>query len=187
MSHNSWTYLSPKTFLGKVFSFLAKCQSKTIKEQYEQYQVRVFDLRIRLNNKKQPTIAHGIFEYSIENLQYDLSFLNQKKASVRVLLEISSEYKDTEAQRNWFINYCKQLEEMYPNINFFGGRPAYCGIKYYKFKNENPTIKSGNASSINKNKLDDLWPWLYAKLNNKKILNQVITEDCLILDFVEIN
>lgn len=182
MSHNSWTFLKPRTFFGKLFSFIARCQSKNIQEQYEKYNVRMFDLRIKLKDNK-PIIAHGIFEYSIEDLEKDLAYLNTKDVYIRVLLEVRNSFKDTDKQRAWFINYCKQLEEMYQNIKFCGGNPTYTAIQYFKFKNSIPSIE-GNYASSNKNIVDDLWPWLYAKRHNKDIENT--DKEFIALDFVEI-
>ena len=105
MTHNSWTFMRPKTILGKVFNVMARCQSKSIQEQYELYEVRMFDLRIRLN-KGQPIIAHGLFEYenSVEQIEKDLSYLNNKDdVYVRVFLEVRNYRQDTDKQRNWFI------------------------------------------------------------------------------------
>ena len=46
-SHNSWSYLPPKHWWMWSFHFMAKCQRVDIREQYEKYGVRCFDLRVR--------------------------------------------------------------------------------------------------------------------------------------------
>ena len=63
------------------------------------------------------------------------------------------------------------------------GRPA----KLYRFKNKhNPTSISKFASSATKNKFDDLWPWLYAKIHNKESLKENRNNKYIWLDFVNI-
>lgn len=187
MTHNSWTFMRPKTFLGRIFNFMAQCQEINIQQQYEKYNVRMFDLRIRLKNGS-PIIAHGLFEYqdSINQIVSDLDFLNNKKdVYVKVQLEIRNPKQDLDIQRFWFVNYCKQLESMYQNIKFCGGNPVYnSGLIYYKFKNEIPSTKGCHASNETKNILDDLYPKLYAKKHNKESKKRNITQEFLSLDFI---
>lgn len=76
---------------------------------------------------------------------------------------------------------------MYSNIKFCGGNPTYNGgIKYFKFKYNTPTSEGCHASWATKCKLDDLWPWLYAKLHNKESRKKGTTKEYLSLDFIEI-
>lgn len=187
MTHNSWSFLRPRTFLGRIFNFMAKCQSKNIQEQYENYNVRMFDLRVRLENGH-PIICHGLFEYQYDQLENDLDYLNNKKdVYVRIFLEVRTPRQDTDKQRIWFLNYCKSLEQIYENIKFCGGGPTYSGsINYYKFKYNCPTSEGCHASWATYNKLDDLWPWLYAKLHNKESREKGTDYEFLSLDFVEI-
>jgi len=80
-SHNSWSYLTPTKWWMKVIRFTAKCQKADIKTQYEVYNVRCFDLRVRFNDYKLPIVAHGIVEYNITlaKLLKDIFWLNTKK------------------------------------------------------------------------------------------------------------
>lgn len=57
-SHNSLTYLPVKQWYLKPFKWVAKCQSKTIDEQFCDYGVRLFDIRVKFNNGE-PVVAHG--------------------------------------------------------------------------------------------------------------------------------
>ncbi len=189
MSHNSWSFLTPKTFFGKLIKFTAKCQEVNIQTQYEKYDVRMFDLRVKLDSNGKLTLLHGLVKYktSLQQLEKDLKFLNEKgDVVVRVLLDIRFEPDDTKEQREWFINYCSQLENLYQNIKFCGGNPTYCGIAYYKFKYPLPSIEDGYASEATKTKLDDLWPKRFAKKNNKKFLSRETSKEYLALDFVNI-
>ena len=73
-SHNSWSFLKPKYFLLRFLSFTCKCQSKPIYEQYEYYNVRAFDLRLRFDKYGQMIICHNLFDYDYDqdHLWYDL-------------------------------------------------------------------------------------------------------------------
>ena len=50
-SHNTMSYLTPRTLLDRIIAFTARCQSKTIYEQIEKYGVELVDLRFKFNNK----------------------------------------------------------------------------------------------------------------------------------------
>lgn len=187
MSHNSWSFLKPRTFFGKLIKFTAKCQEVNIQDQYEKYNARMFDLRVRLDGSGKLTLCHGLVYYSPKSLIKDLEYLNSKRdVMVRVLLDIRFAKEDTEEQKNWFIKYCSELEYNYPSIKFCGGNPAYCGINYYKFNYSLPSIEDGYASEATKTKLDDLWPKKFAKKNNKKFLAKGTDKEYLALDFVNI-
>lgn len=187
MSHNSWSFLKPRTFFGKLIKFTAKCQEVNIKEQYEKYNARMFDLRVRLDNSGKLTLCHGLVYYSPKSLSEDLQYLNNKKdVMIRVLLDIRFPREDTDKQRIWFTKYCSELEQNYPSIKFCGGNPTYAGIIYYKFKNPLPSIESCYASEDNSSRIDDLWPKRFAKKNNKKSLAKGTTKEYIALDFVNI-
>ena len=62
-SHNTMSYLTPRNWFYKLIAFTARCQSKSIQEQYEKYGVRLFDLRFRFNKKGEIYFAHGTVEY----------------------------------------------------------------------------------------------------------------------------
>ena len=90
-SHNSGTYLMPNKWYIKFLSVFARCQNKTIEEQFLSG-VRVFDFRIRItdydNNIKlinNTKICHGLCEYGDKNtLNYILRFLNEKSKEENV-------------------------------------------------------------------------------------------------------
>lgn len=184
MSHNSWTYLKPRTLIGCIFRWAGRCQSHSIVEQYEKYGVRIFDLRIKLDKNNKMVISHGMFKYkdSAEQLVKDLYYLNEKKdVMMRVLWEVRMYRYETEYERQWFINYCKFLEETYPNIRFFGGSPTHMCYRYYNFKPVMITKIQGEYSS-KKCILLSWCPILYALFHNKRIKPK---EDVIMLDFVE--
>lgn len=73
-THNSGTGEQSGGWLSKLFSVFAKCQDKTLVEQY-QCGVRLFDLRIRKNKKGAWVFSNGLWE-SKNPVGYALSDLN---------------------------------------------------------------------------------------------------------------
>lgn len=113
-----------------------------------------------------------------------LDYLNdQKGVYVRVILE-KNKWNCNDHQELMFITYCAHLEGTYTNIKFTEGRRKYDWKQLFQFKNSTPAMEA-DFSSVVGSKLDDLWPWIYAKNNNKKAINGC-TEKYLMLDFVEI-
>lgn len=193
-SHNSWSYLPFKQWWLRPFAFMAKCQNTDIKTQYEKYGVRCFDLRIRQNKKGFFTVAHGIGEYKIdsESLARDLCYLDSKKdCYVRVLHEVRTKKQYTKESVELFKYWCDTFELSYSNIQFWCGRNLYNWEYDYEFTYLEPTYAEPTChedySSVSKYKyLIGWWPWLYAKIHNKKILKRHYEEDILMIDYINI-
>lgn len=192
-SHNTFTYLPVRQWWLKPIGFMAKCQSLDIWKQY-QLGIRLFDLRVRFTLNGKPILCHGYMEYDCPTdfISDTLHKLNKCKGIyVRVILEINKENK---YQEDRFIQYCKKLELTYENIKFFEGRRKFDFKTIYKFKNPNEDLdeKYSSVTSFFKSKnkflkiIDDWFPWIYAKLNNKKNLKKGTTHKWFLLDFVNI-
>lgn len=183
-SHNSWSYFPVKKWWMKLIAFTARCQSKNIVEQYE-LGVRCFDLRIRFEKRK-PIIAHGIIEYNIteKDLLESLTYLNMKgDTCVRILHEVRTKKQYTNESVDNFVDYVQKLEGRFANIKF------WCGKNLYNWENDynfwyNPSCEEKYSSVCPPKILDDWWPWLYARLNNKKIIKEGTDKDILLIDFV---
>ena len=152
-SHNSLTYLPVRQWYLKPFKWMAKCQSKPILDQYSKYGIRLFDFRVRFDTGN-PIIAHGPFEFESKTNCDVLEFLfwldyvtelSGDPVYVRLILESNKKMKDQDKQELCFQEFCEYCIHKYPHLTFFGG------------KKESWTAK-----------IDDFWPWLYAKLYNKK-------------------
>lgn len=191
-SHNSWTFGKPiKWYLPY---FMGRCQRVNIKEQYD-LGARYFDLRFRLHNNQWVT-SHGIFCFDTD-FHKDLAFLNQfEDIYVRVLLEYNSEPKDFDNISKRFYMVCEKLQEQYPNIKFVSGRCKWNWNIIFDFKNEEPPLLDKYSSqtslfnSQNKllRKLDDWWPWLYARLKNKSNYQKFCENnngEYLMIDFID--
>lgn len=201
-SHNSLTYLPVRQWYYKPFKFVAKCQSKSIYEQFCDYGVRVFDIRVRFKNGE-PIVAHGPIEFKcdvldyieqINNLADKVFFLNQP-VYVRLILESNKEMKDQSKQQLLFYEFCEYCLANYKNIRFFGGNRKYDWEVVYEFETKDPVLIDKYSSTTNifggkkdswTAKLDDFWPWLYAKLYNKKNYAKYTGIEVLFIDFVNI-
>ena len=89
-AHNSLSYLNPKSWIYRPFKFLARCQAVDYKRQYEEFGIRLFDLRIWYNRKLELEVRHGLFVYDIDEngVKEFLEYLNEKgDCYVRILLE----------------------------------------------------------------------------------------------------
>lgn len=186
-SHNSWSYIKPKKWWLRPFHFLVKCQNKSIVNQFYEYDVRVFDLRVRFNEYGVPIVAHGFFVFDIEfgDLIKDLAFLNSKKCTVRVIHEVRSKSQYTEQSVERFRAFCSQMQNNFPDITFYGGRNLFNWEIDYDFGYE-PSEASYYSSVRKPYLIDDWFPWLYARLHNKKVLKKEIDADILAIDFVDI-
>ena len=184
-SHNSWSYLKPKKWWMKILGFTAKCQSADIREQYELHGVRCFDLRVKFNGDV-PQVAHGLIEYDYTHTQLfaDLDYLNSKGD---VVVRVLHEARNLQAirDRGKFFEFCSGLEKDWTEIKFWCGRNLFNWTEDYQFQ-YNPSCEEKYASVCVPKFIDDWWPWLFARRNNRKILEAGTTCDILLIDFVNI-
>ena len=197
-SHNSFTYAKPVGLLSKLLKFAGKCQNVDIKTQYTKYGVRMFDLRI-FPVKDSFVIQHGFITFDSKDLYSILLWLdnavilNMEEVYCRVILEqnkpnIGHQYN---IDQN-FKAICSNLQHIYPNIKFISGRRKYDWKVLYKFNHEEPTMTDLYSSTTNLfckswlRKVDDIWPWLYARLMNKRNLSKDYPTEFLMIDFVDI-
>ena len=92
-THNSMTYLRPHKWYGWFMIPFARCQRKTIEQQWNDG-ARCFDLRIRFTRQGEPYFAHGLYECTHEVkpidvlVQLDRLILRYNQpAFVRLILE----------------------------------------------------------------------------------------------------
>lgn len=175
-THNSMTYLKPKKWYLYPFQFLAKCQNKTIKQQYNEG-VRLFDIRISYTKNKEIEFRHGLMAYK-GNVYKTLKYLNSQKdkVKVRILLEKSNLESD-----NMFIYDLKHFQETFTNITFYEGRKKNDWEQLLPL----PTLDICQlVSSMAGEGLFKLWPWLYAKVFNKSNIKNYSEKKPLLIDFL---
>lgn len=185
-SHNSWTFLKPKSWWMYLIRRIAKCQEVDIKTQYNEYNVRLFDLRILFNLDGYPEITHGFVKYrcSIADLYNYFEWLNKKgDTAVRILLDTRSKQSYDLYQRTMFRNWCSSLEYTFNNIKFCGGRNLYNWNIDYVFKNK-PAIQEKHTSVQTKKWLPYLFLKHRAKIHNPYWRMQGTEADYLMLDYV---
>lgn len=186
-SHDSMTYLPPKKWYMYPFRFIARCQNKSIEEQYEKYDIRMFDIRISFDKNGIPEFRHGLIAYK-KNVKEVFEYLNSKYENIYIRLILESNKNNGESK---FKSFCKICDEIYPNLIFFEGRLKKGWKLIYNFMNDVPSYDHKYASNnlndtTGKTILDDLYPWIYAKLNNKKNIKNGTDKDYLFIDFVNI-
>lgn len=166
-------------------NFTSKCQDVDIREQYEKYKVRCFDLRVMFKDGC-ITVVHNLMEYKITEMKLldDLQWLDDHRdAAVRVLLDVRFKKNYTSSQRGQFVDFCYDLERSYKHIKFWCGRSLYNWEVLYEFAYK-PSCEEDYSSVSSPKLLDDWCPRLYAKLNNKKIKEKGTDKDYLMIDFV---
>lgn len=180
-THNSMSYLPPKKWYIYPFRFIARCQSKTIKEQYEKYGARMFDLRIAFDKNGTPEFRHGIMRYK-GDVYSVLEYLNslQDKIYIRLTLETR---KQSDIQEEVFIAFCSEVERNYPYLKFFNGTRKYDWKKLYTFKTKEPSITQ-LTSSMTWKIWDDWYPWIYARIMNKRNITNYKKKGWLLVDFI---
>lgn len=169
----------------KLIRFTAKCQDADIKTQYEKYDVRCFDLRVKFKHGV-PVIVHNfiVYDKSPEGLTRNLEWLNDKKdVAIRVILDIRSKIEYTSEQKGMFVDFCYDLERYFPHIKFWNGECIYSREVLYKFK-YSPSCKEVYASVMKPKLWDDWYPRMFAKKNNKKMWEEGTNKQYLMLDFV---
>lgn len=195
-SHNSWSYLPVRRWWMKPIAFMAKCQRKTIREQYD-LGVRCFDLRLYFDDKllgagscrQVMYVAHGIFLYKIsgEELREHLRWLDERgDCYVRILHEARTKRQYTKPCVCAFRMMCSFYRYEYPNIRFWCGRNLYDWTVDYDFCSD-PSCEERYGSVSDRKWLYVWWPWIYARLQNKKILEHGTDKDILLVDFIDIN
>lgn len=185
-SHNSMSYLKPRRWYLRPFSFMARCQSKSLKEQYEKYGVRLFDIRVSFDKDGTPYFAHGLMQYKGDVYKH-LDYLNTKlNVEVRLLLEEGWD-DGSSFQETHFKAFCSKVKKKFKNIAFFGGIRKRDWTVIHDFKYKGPEYKD-LYSSMQPPKYDDLFPYWYAKNNNKKNIEKFgdIDDYYLLMDFVHI-
>lgn len=178
-THNSMSYLPLKNWWVAPFAFMARCQKVDYRQQYEQFGVRLFDLRIGFFGDENPMFCHGMANYK-GDVNEVLRWLNVKgDVTIRIILEKG----DEDAFKRWVAHW----KATFRDLNWCCGVKKKGWKRVCMLKNIEPYIKHFYAS-MQGGKLDDLWPRLWAKKNNGKMLASVDdVEACYVmLDFIEI-
>lgn len=173
-THNSMTFLRPAKWYGWFMIPFARCQRKTIMQQWKAG-ARVFDLRVKFDRYGNSYFAHGLYDCTylltldfVIRLIEQLRYYYKEEVYVRLILE------DTKAdnfQAEYFRDACKRIEEKFEHIHFFGGNRKGDWKKLYTFKRDvHDSLNNQWVSSM----MDDArWyekflPFAYALRCNKR-------------------
>ena len=198
-THNTMSYQKPKQLWAKIIPFVARCQSVDYIKQYELGAVG-FDLRLFWDKNGNLEFRHGIVSYPADNIWEVLDFIRDHDLYVRVLFELRSynkkHVKNVETLKTTFKDFCKEIEDKYPTVKFYGGCATCDWEQLYNFKNDEHMPELGLYSSNtslfkSSNKflriIDDLCPWIYAKLMNRKNMKKYKdSEQYISVDFINI-
>lgn len=204
-SHNTMSYQPVRQWYFKPLSWMGRCQHVNLQDQFIRYGCRLFDFRVRYDKYGNATFAHGPIQFHGHVTTY-ISELNNLAANsstpvyARIILESNSKMKDQRDQERYFKSLCENIQNKYKNIIFIGGRRKYDWEIIYDFGTKEPTLFDKYSSTTNPfgertntfwDKIDDLWPWLYARINNKKNIKKYSKSDhkesdVLFIDFVNI-
>ena len=187
-SHNSWSFLRPRHWWHRPFAFTARCQSADISQQYFDYGVRCFDLRIRAGKDGSPIVAHGMVEYDITDgriMDY-LAFMDHRgDCCVRLVHEVRTRRQYTMYRVYKFKLFCDRVTRLFPNVRFWCGRNLYNWQVDYDF-GDDPTCEEAYSSVKKPVLLDDWFPYLYARMRNRNVIKKGTDKDILLMDFVNI-
>ena len=137
-------------------------------------------------------VSHGWMVYNVggADVERDLEWLNQTgDCFVRVAHEVRTDRQRTQQSVKLFQRWCREAVERWPCIEFWFGRNLATWEKDYDF-GDDPTCWEMYSSVCKPKWIDDWWPWLFARLNNKKILATIDSlepsADILLIDYVDI-
>lgn len=195
-SHNTFTFLTPRTWWMRLLAFTARCQRVNFATQLDRG-AQMFDIRVRFKGSGVPILCHGLIEYQ-EYLPVtdSLLYLNYccKRDDIHYYCRIVLETKHPDDfQLQSFRALCKAYQDTFQDIVFFGGNDRSdwsCQHPVYDFGTPMPDIDEKHASTTalfpRFPRLDDLWPWLYARLFNHRNIQAGTTHEWLMIDFVDI-
>lgn len=195
-SHNTMTYLKPKSWWMRPLIWMGRCQDKTYQEQYKSG-VKAFDVRVFWDDEGELEFRHGMFAFSGEGFSDFLKFCQQKDIIVRLLFEERKfpaylrKRSEKLALFERFINLCEWVEETYPYLKLTCCKNTETGQVLYEPKTKELKqyhFYSSQTSLWEKfPRFDDLWPRLYSMIRNKKHLRttQILDSNSITwLDFV---
>lgn len=193
-THNSMTYLRPQKWYGWFMIPFARCQRKTIEQQWNDG-ARCFDLRIRFTKQGEPYFAHGLYEcthkanpaHVLEEL-YKLMLRDNEQAFVRLILEDPDKqnynvYYFEQLCRVWETHQALQSVTTNKVLRFFGGnrKGDWAQIVEFDYK---PNLTQYVGSMMEDARwYEKLMPFAYAWRRNKKN-KQNPQGDIAIYDFI---
>lgn len=116
-SHNSATGEKPYNIWAKLFSCVAKCQNKTIEEQYKS-SILLFDIRVRYDSFTALRCCHGLAKYdkTLDEVCKGINKLAKKKETLPVIMVTYEGKRSTEEEEDLFVKDVINTFSVYPHI-----------------------------------------------------------------------
>lgn len=163
-AHNALSGYKPLKWWMRPFSFLYKCQTKTITRLIDDG-VTFFDIRVSFNGNK-AIGSHGLAKFDAEATSYiNLICFNVEEPVIRIILENGNE-EDKVKFKEW----AHLLQIYQPNAKFIGGNYKPTWERLVEFTNDDVHDNIIQYVGSMQTWWGKIFPRLYAKLNNKKNL-----------------
>jgi len=190
-SHNTFSYAEPLQWWLRPFAFVARCQNKSLQEQFGEG-VRIFDLRLRQDKNGEWIIAHNAFVYArgikiLHALEWlnDMACKSDLPVYVRVLHEVRNQRQARQSSSVAFNGLCDWMQHEYRHIMFFGGQRVMDWRQDYVFPMVGDIDYIERHASVRWPKWLHWWPWLYARLHNEEIEKEYQDKDEVVfMDFL---
>ena len=114
-----------------------------------------------------------------------LHWLNEQGEPIKIRI-ILEENKPNIVSEIYFVRDIHTYQAVFPNLTFYEGRRKFDWEPLLELP-ELPVEQP--ISSMRGSKIDDLWPWLYARLHNKesyKKYSNPYEDYTVLMDFIEI-
>lgn len=170
-THNTMTYLRPQKWYGWLMIPFARCQRKTIEQQWEAG-ARCFDLRIRFTKDGTPYFAHGLYVCSHKTKPWDVldelhrrAKVDRESVYIRLILEDPKLQNHNVAYFRYLRDWCLKN---YPHLTFFGGnrKGDWAQIVEFDYK---PNLQQYVGSMMEDARwYEKIMPFAYALRRNKK-------------------
>ena len=120
-SNNTLTYLEPSSWWLKLFRWVGRQQERSYDVQYTFNGVRMYDLRIGVDNNNRLIAKNGNYCYPLNSFYEMLDYFD-KREDVTVLITLDMPLSScTQSIEAKFKNTCKIVETIYKHIGFCGG------------------------------------------------------------------
>lgn len=110
-SHNTFSYLPPINFWGKITKLWGKCQDKTLAEQYDSG-VRFFDIRVKYINGCWHFV-HNNVDYGLVDFDF-IRYFQHENCYLRIIYDLrhfpkNESEPEAKDQFNFFLRYVSKI------------------------------------------------------------------------------
>lgn len=187
-THNSMTYLRPQHWYGWLMIPFARCQRKTLNEQWDAG-ARCFDLRIRFTAEGRAYFAHGLYECRYKSISpYSAIYVLAAKAIkaeedifIRLILEDPDKRNYCEYYFTEFCDWAKLSIDS--RVHFFGGNRKGDWKQVYTFSEKPNLVQMVGSMADDAHWWEKIMPFTYALRKNRKNKKNP-SGDITIYDFI---